>query len=151
MLDHKIPPPLVALLVAAGMWFVARVPPEMPVAAWARWSLGAAFLLVGLSFDLRGLLEFRSARTTVNPLRPQRASHLVTGGVYQTTRNPMYVGMALILTAWAVFLAAPVSLLGPAVFVGYITRFQIQPEERALQQLFGDEFRVYCDKVPRWL
>lgn len=113
---------------------------------------GAAVLgLVGLAFDLAGLLAFRSHRTTVNPLSPHKASALVTGGVYRITRNPMYVGMAFLLLAWAVHLSALLPLLGPVLFVLYITRFQIQPEERVLQQLFGEAYTDYRRAVRRWL
>jgi protein-S-isoprenylcysteine O-methyltransferase Ste14 len=151
MLEHKIPPPVVGLALAAGMAWLASVTPVVAAPVGLRWGLAAALAGLGLSFDVRGLLAFRRARTTVNPLRPQRASHLVTEGVYQTTRNPMYVGMAILLLAVAVALAAPVALLGPVLFVLYITRFQIQPEERALRALFGADFEAYCAKVPRWL
>jgi protein-S-isoprenylcysteine O-methyltransferase Ste14 len=109
-------------------------------------------VLVGLSFDLAGLLAFRASRTTVNPMRPERASALVTRGVYRITRNPMYVGMAFLLLAWGVYLAHwPALLLGPAAYVLYLNRFQIAPEERVLLGLFGEEYRAYMSRVRRWL
>lgn len=150
-LETRVPPPLVALLLAGAMVLVAQVTPGVPVPPMLRWGVVATLLGVGLSFDVRGLLAFRRAHTTVNPLRPQRASQLVTAGVYGRTRNPMYVGLALFLTAVAAWLAAPAALLGPVAFVAYITRFQILPEERALQARFGEAYQAYCARVPRWL
>lgn len=150
-LETRVPPPLVAIVLGGAMWLLARATPGVPMPPMLRWGLVVTLLAVGLSFDVRGLLAFLRARTTVNPLRPQRASHLVTAGVYRRTRNPMYVGLVFFLTAVAVGLAAPAALLGPVAFVAYITRFQIQPEERALQRLFGEEYRAYCERVPRWL
>lgn len=107
--------------------------------------------IAGVAFDLLGLLAFRAARTTTNPFKPERASALVTGGVYRVTRNPMYVGLALLLSAWAIWLSALLPWAGPVLFVLYITRFQIRPEERVLRDIFGDAYSRYADRVRRWL
>ncbi len=150
-LEHRIPPPVVGALVGVGMWFVA---PLGPVVAWdtnARYVTAIALVTVALAFDLAGLLAFRASGTTINPLSPERASKLVTGGVYRFTRNPMYVGMCFILLAWAVYLSAVLPFLGPLVFVLYITRFQVLPEERILRQLFGEQYTRYTARVRRWL
>jgi protein-S-isoprenylcysteine O-methyltransferase Ste14 len=80
-----------------------------------------------------------------------KTSSLVTSGVYRFSRNPMYVGMLLILTAWAVFLAVPLTLLGPLAFFLYLKRFQIEPEERVMGEIFGAEFSAYRAQVRRWL
>ena len=150
-LDHKIPPPVIGALVAAGMWAVAEVGPQFDLALQARYIVAGALVAVGLAFDLLGLIAFRASRTTINPLRPERSTALVTGGVYRVTRNPMYVGMALLLLAWAVYLSSLLAFAGPVVFVLYITRFQIQPEERALQAIFGEDFGRYAARIRRWL
>src|SRR6185436_8035975 len=102
-------------------------------------------------FSIGGFVAFRRARTTVNPMKPESASSLVASGVYRITRNPMYVGLVLVLVAWATFLAAPLALLGPLAFVLYIGRFQIAPEEVALTKRFGTEYADYKAKVRRWL
>src|SRR6185312_11178713 len=98
-----------------------------------------------------GALAFRKAKTTKNPMKPQAASSLVTAGVYQRTRNPMYLGLLLVLLGLALYLWSAWSLLGPIFFVMYISRFQIEPEERALATLFGSEYSAYKAKVRRWL
>lgn len=150
-LAHRIPPPLVGLLVGAGMAAVAGFGPTLPWPDVVRHGLSGLFVAAGLGFDLAGLLAFRKARTTVNPLRPRKASVMVTGGVYRYTRNPMYVGMLLLLLAWAVHLSALRPFVGLPVFVLYIGRFQITPEERALQSLFGKAYDDYAARVRRWL
>ena len=150
-LDHKIPPPVIGALVAAGMWAVAEVGPQFGLALQVRYVVAGVLVVVGLGFDLLGLIAFRASRTTINPLRPERSTALVTGGVYRVTRNPMYVGMALLLLAWAVYLSSLLAFAGPVVFVLYITRFQIQPEERALQAIFGEDFGRYAARIRRWL
>ncbi len=150
-LEHKIPPPVVGALVAAAMWWISTLEPQPLVASGLRHVAVAVLATAGVAFDLFGLLAFRASRTTVNPLRPERASALVTAGVYQVTRNPMYVGMALLLLAWAVYLSAGLSFAGPVIFILYITRFQILPEERALKGIFGEEYSAYAARVRRWL
>lgn len=150
-LDHRIPPPVVGAIVAAGMWGVSSVGPAFEIPPVAGYAVIALLVAVGIAFDVLGILGFRAARTTVNPLKPEQASTLVTGGVYRVTRNPMYVGMALLLLAWAVYLSALLPFAGIVVFVLYITRFQIQPEERALRQRFGGAYKDYSARAGRWL
>jgi protein-S-isoprenylcysteine O-methyltransferase Ste14 len=150
-LELKIPPPAVGLLVAGAMWWVSRygVLDAVPTG----WRIGVALVVaaIGVAFDVSGIIAFARAKTTVNPMKPENSAAVVSSGVYRITRNPMYVGMAFILLAWAVFLASPWALLGPLVFAAYITRFQIKPEERALAARFGAEFASYQAHVRRWL
>lgn len=150
-LDHKIPPPVVGLLVAAGMWSLSAIGPQIAFAPWLKYVTIAILAATGLAIDVLGLLSFHRARTTVNPLKPERVSAIVTSGVYRFTRNPMYLGMAMLLLAWSTYLSALLPFAGPAIFVLYITRFQIQPEEKVLKAKFGDEYAAYASRVRRWL
>ena len=150
-LDHKIPPPIVGALVGLAMWLVAGIGPAFAVSPALRYAGAGALVVAGLAFDVLGLLAFHASRTTINPLSPQRASALVMGGVYRVTRNPMYVGMGFLLSGWAAYLSALLPFAGPILFVLYITRFQIQPEERVLHQLFGEQYARYTTRVRRWL
>lgn len=149
-LEHRIPPPLVGLLLAGAAWLVS------PDGWWAhadllRKLLAGTLAAAGLGLDLTGAHAFWRSRTTVNPLRPTRATALVVQGAYRFTRNPMYLGMALLLTGWAVLLGTAAAGAAPVVFVAFITRFQIIPEERAMAERFGDAYRSYCQRVRRWL
>lgn len=151
-LELKIPPPVVALIVATAMWGASTmglVFDDVPRSI--RVLTAGIFCFAGLGFILLGVAEFYRARTTVNPLKPQATSSLVTGGIYRYTRNPMYIGLLFILVAWAAWLSSAWALIGPVIFVLYITRFQILPEERALAAIFGTAFSDYKDKVRRWL
>lgn len=150
-LEHKIPPPVVAALIAAAMWGISSLQPALSLAPAMRQFLAATLAIVGVTFDLLGLWAFRRSRTTINPLKPRKASALVTGGVYRVSRNPMYVGLALLLAAWAVHLSMLWPLLGPALFVFYMNRFQIGPEERVLRGKFGEAYAAYAARVRRWL
>ena len=150
-LEHKIPPPVIGLACAAAMYFAAEYTPAIPISPAWKWPPVAAFALSGLALDFSGLMAFLRRHTTINPLHPEKSSALVTGGVYTITRNPMYLGMACLLLAWAVYLQSPLALLGVPLFMAYITQFQIKPEERMLVKLFGGEFAAYCGRVRRWL
>jgi protein-S-isoprenylcysteine O-methyltransferase Ste14 len=151
LLEHKIPPPIVAALVGAAMWTAAQVSPALQIEGNLRFAIAGGFALLGLVFAALGFAAFRRAKTTVNPVKPEEASSLVMSGVYRYTRNPMYVGLAALLLGWAVYLAAPWVLLGPVLFVLFITRFQIIPEERVLSSKFGKEYSEYKQRVRRWL
>ena len=152
-LELKIPPPLVAAAVAGCMYAAAVLlpAPMLALPPGVRVGMALALAAVGAGFDVAGLWAFRKARTTVNPLTPHRSVAVVSTGVYRLTRNPMYLGLALILLGLAVYLASPWALLGPLVFAAYITRFQIVPEERALQARFGAAYTAYRARVRRWL
>ena len=149
-LDLLIPPPLVALLAAAAMWGATLVAPSASGPSF-RVPLAIVLAIAGLALSTSGRLAFRNAKTTANPLKPQAATSLVVAGIYKATRNPMYVGLALVLVGWAVFLWSAWALLGPVGFVAYIARFQIAPEERALAVLFGEEYSAYKSRVRPWL
>ena len=152
-LELKIPPPVVALVLALSMWVVAALTTTLQVTYLLRLrvSVAVALALLGGAVSLAGTIAFRKARTTVNPMKPERASSLVIGGVYRFTRNPMYVGLLLVQIAWAAFLCAPWSLVGPLAFAVYITRYQINAEERVLMSLFGEAYARYKSRVRRWV
>lgn len=151
MLKNRVPPPLVALVCAGLMWLVAQLWPELRVNMPYQWVGVSLFIGIGLAFDLVSVAAFLKARTTVTPLAPEKASSLVTGGLYRFTRNPMYLGMLLILTGIAILLAVPGNIVWLAMFVAYITVFQIKPEEALLERKFGEEYRTYRSRVRRWL
>ncbi len=150
-LEHKIPPPIVTAVVAAAMWALARITPAIALDHRVRPAMAGAFVGLGVCISAMGMIAFRRARTTINPIKIEEASSMVTDGIYSRTRNPMYVGLTFLLVAWTVFLACPAALAGPIVFVLFTTRFQIIPEERALTSKFGSEYSDYRARVRRWL
>ena len=150
-LELKIPPLLLMLIVALLMWLMAQYLPNISVSLAFKYIVSFNFLGIGLMFMGSALMSFREANTTFNPMRPKDCSALVTSDVYQITRNPMYVGMLLMLIAYPVFLANAYALVLLIAFVLYLNRFQILPEERALEIMFGEDFLSYKAKVHRWL
>lgn len=150
-LENRVPPPIVAAIVAALMYWMARLFPLASFEVPGRLAVCALLFAVGAALDVTGLVHFMKARTTVNPLEPGAASTLITGGVYRFTRNPMYLGLATLLLAWGIWLGNAVALGGVAVFIAYMNRFQIAPEERALEARFGAEYSRYRSRVRRWI
>ena len=155
-LRHKIPPPLVMLTIGLIMWGISHSiggSTEEHETSLSSGMLMIIFLLImtGMGVCLFGVISFRRAQTTVNPIKPSQASSLVCSGIYQFSRNPMYLGMALFLSAWAVYLSSALIWLGPIGFILYMNQYQIKPEERALALLFGKAYTEYQSRVRRWL
>ncbi|MDE1463411.1 methyltransferase family protein [Spartinivicinus poritis] len=107
--------------------------------------------MTGIFFIIAGVLYFYQAKTTVNPITPEDSSSLVTHGIYRITRSPMYVGFAMLLVGWSVLLSNVYSLLLVFGFICYLNRYQIKPEEQALENLFGEKYLAYKKRVSRWL
>ncbi|MFO1512843.1 MAG: isoprenylcysteine carboxylmethyltransferase family protein [Verrucomicrobiota bacterium] len=150
-LELRVPPLVVALFMAGLGWFVAWMTPTLGFVLPPRNAIVLTLFVAGTGVALLGIASFRRARTTLNPLKPEQASGLVTSGVYRCTRNPMYLGMLLILLGWTICLSnGPAFVVLPA-FSFYLNRFQIAPEERALSSIFSQEFAAYQLKVRRWL
>ena len=139
-----------ALLGIAALG-VAHLLPALAFAFPVRTFAAVAVALVGLVLNIVPKLAFQRAGTTVNPLRPALATSLVTSGIYRYTRNPMYLGQAVILLAWALYLHNLAALVVVPAFLLYISRFQIRPEERYLSARFPDEYAAFCRHASRWL
>ena len=150
-LELKIPPPLVMLIFAFLMKLLAKQFPFLDFTLSGYQLIAGGFILLAVLLDISALLTFRSRKTTINPLNPKRASTLVTHGVFQFSRNPMYLGLTFILTAWAIWLSNSISVIFIPLFILYLNRFQIIPEEKALTELFGSHYKDYCVRVRRWL
>jgi protein-S-isoprenylcysteine O-methyltransferase Ste14 len=151
MRTSRIPPPVWTVLIAAAMWVLNRYFPVSTLVPEPSNTLGWGIAAIGPFAPLAALIQFRQARTTMNPHRPEAASRLVTSGVFAWTRNPMYLGLLIFLLGWAVRLGTLTPLSGPLLFVPLIQHVQIFPEERVLRTLFGDDYERYCRRVHRWL
>jgi len=149
-LELKIIPPLVTLICGALMWGVSLVTAQMALLLPFKNMLAILFLALGLLLMFIAAFSFFKAKTTINPLHPEKSSSLVTGGLYRFSRNPIYLADLLFLVAWGFFLGNLFSLLLIIGFVLYMNRFQIFVEERMLEKTFGDEYLAFKAKVRRW-
>lgn len=147
----KIPPPIWLLIFMGLAKGLDMLIPALNVTLPAQRGLTYGLIIVGFLFALPAVRSFFVAKTTVNPHTPHKSSTLVTGGVFQLTRNPMYLGLLFILTGWCISLANLTGLAVIAGFIALITAFQIKPEEEMLQKLFGEEYAAYCRQVRRWI
>lgn len=149
LLECRVPPPVVALGAAAAMTAIAFDWSRGPVAPMPR--VGLALAIVGLLLALWAIVAFRRASTTIHPLHPAKASTLVIAGPNRWTRNPMYLGLLLVLTGWGIALGSALALLLVPLVWAWLSRFQVRPEERALDARFGDSYRRYAAAVRRWV
>ncbi|HRJ69417.1 MAG TPA: isoprenylcysteine carboxylmethyltransferase family protein [Beijerinckiaceae bacterium] len=153
-LELKYPPVAVFLVCAVLVPVLAFVFPGFGMSGGDPWKSAIASLVgsAGLMLGLAGVVQFRMHRTTVHPQHPERSSSLVTDGVYGFTRNPMYLGLALVLAAFGVFYMLHLAgVLCTAAFVFWMNRFQIEPEERMMQEKFGAQYHAYSQRVRRWI
>lgn len=147
----RIPPVLVVFIAALFIWGIARFVPFPSFVVPGKGLVSVLLGALGAVVSVLGVASFRRAKTTVNPMHPEQASVLVDSGIYRFTRNPMYLGFAIVLLAWCVYLSAWPALLVVAAFVVYMNQFQIKPEESALEARFGAAFVAYKKSVRRWL
>ena len=148
-LEHRIPPPIVMVIIAGLMWF-AHVWLGNDLASGLLFTLGLVFCAAGIGVAVAGFRTMVAARTSPSPTQIERAKHLVTDGIFTRTRNPMYLGMMIFLIGVECILANAWLLLGPLVFAFYIQRFQIEPEERVMYEKFGVVYDAYRKRVRRW-
>lgn len=150
-LETKIPPVALTLLLAVAAWQLKALFPQTSLSFAFQTQFAACFFVAGVAISLAGVYAFRVSHTTVNPTTPNGTTSIVTSGIYRYTRNPMYVGFGLALLAVVVHLGCLASCLVLPLYVVYMNRFQIRPEERMLLKKFGAPFAAYTCNVRRWL
>ena len=147
-METKIPPPIVTLIFIFLIAFSNRL--VEPFSFEYQMPLGVLIIIGGLSVLISAARVFKQLETTINPMQPSQASKLAIIGPFKYTRNPMYLGMSIMLMGFGLIFGAKLTICLVALFVLYITFFQIIPEERAMQEKFTD-WEDYCSKVRRWL
>ena len=148
-METKIPPPVVTLIFGFAIYLSRKIFPEIEI-QYASF-FGMFLLLLGFFILISAVKLFRNDKTTVNPLSPEQATKLVTNGIFKLSRNPMYLGMAVILASVAVFFNIIGGIIFMALFCLYITKFQIIPEEKAMNELFAQDFERYMQATRRWI
>ena len=136
---------------AIAMWALNRWHPLLTVIPGPWHWLGSYVMWSAAIAPVMAFFQFWRAHTTINPHRPESASKLVTSGVYAWTRNPMYLGLSVLLLGWAINLGTLTPLVLAPLFIPLIRYVQIRPEEHALRARFGEDYARYCQRVNRWL
>ena len=149
-MELKLPPVLIFFFFAWIMYLVGEFLPVGFFDFFGRFLLAKILMgLVGL-IGLVSLIQFFRSKTSVDPIKPQKASRLVTSGLYNYSRNPMYLALLMILLGFGLFLGNAFNTLVAAGFVGYMNRFQIIPEEKILLDKFGKDYKAYITATRRW-
>ena len=145
----KIPPPLVALFFGFLINYTKDIFPKIEI----RYEIifGSFMIIIGLIIILFAIMLFKKYQTTITPLNPSKATKLITDGIYKFSRNPMYLGLLLVLSGISTILNPIGGLFLIPLFVLYLNFFQIIPEENAMINLFKDEFLEYKENVRRWI
>ena len=144
-------PPIAFAAAAVAIWLLGRSVEFCSLSLPYQTPIGIGVIVLGIVVVAVSIRSFVAAGTTPDPTRPQKATELVTDGVYSLSRNPMYVGDAMILAGIAVWVGSVLGLVPIAAFIWYIDRFQIGAEEKALAEIFGDRYAAYRNRVRRWL
>ena len=147
----KVPPVAQVIITAAAMYGVSKMVPALTFSLNGSTALALGLGVMGMSLGVMGVTQFRKAQTTPNPQALEKVSSLVTSGIYRYSRNPMYLGLVLILLGWAFYLSHFLAFVLLPVFILYMTRFQIQPEEQMMARKFGKTYQAYLNKVRRWI
>ena len=148
-IETKIPPPLVALTFGFLINYTRDIFPKIEI----RYEIifGSFMIIVGLIIILSAIILFRKYQTSITPLNPSNATKLITDGIYKCSRNPMYLGLLLVLLGFSIILNLIGGFFLIPLFILYLNLFQIIPEENAMVDLFKDEFLEYKKKVRRWI
>ena len=148
-MKNKIPPPIVTFFFGLCIYFSQEYFPEFNLEFLTM--LSFIFYFAGLTVLILAVGMFKKQNTTVNPIKIENASSLVTSGIFKYSRNPMYLGMVIILFGLALMFNLVGGILFVFLFMIYITKFQIRPEEEVMERLFGEDFIKYKHKVRMWL
>ena len=151
MLECKVPPLAYVFFFSIIAYLLSRFWPLYLVHQPIFKILGCTLCCVGIAVMVTSAVQFRIRRTTLSPISPIHASVFVSNGLFRITRNPMYLGMALMMMGGVFVLGALSGGIVVALFMWLITKFQIEPEERALAARFGESYLQYKKTVRRWL
>lgn len=148
-MNNKIPPPIVTLSFGLMIYFSRNVFPDINNIIF--YILSLFFIILGPFILISAVRSFKAEQTTINPININNASSLVISGVFKYSRNPMYLGMVFILLALSFRFNLVGGILFTSIFIMYITKFQIIPEEAAMKSIFGEDFNKYKNKTRRWI
>ena len=143
----KIPPPILVIILITSIYFSSDKLDLISIPYRTLFSI--VILSIGILIIINPVVKFIKSKTTVNPVEFKNVEKLVTSGIYKYSRNPMYLGMIMIIISTTVYYLNFYSLLTPFIFYFWINRFQIKREEVFLEEKFGQEYLSYNTKTRR--
>lgn len=146
---HRMLPPVWLLLSIGAMGVLHRfLPGSVVLPVSLRWN-GVVVSMLGVAVVVGTARSFRRARTTIRPYEVSEV--LLRGGLYRYSRNPIYLGMVIMLLGMGMWLGTATPWAVVPAFGVVISRRFIRMEERMLEAQFGDEYRKYRREVRRWV
>ena len=145
----KIPPPLLVIILVISNYFSSKkidliILPNQNLISFI-------ILLIGVLILITPIFKFIKSNTTIDPIRFKKVNKLITTGIYSYSRNPMYLGLLIIVISTSIFYLNIFSTTTPILFYCWINKFQIKREEIFLKEKFGNEFLSYIKKTRRWI
>ncbi len=150
-MELKVIPIVQVIIAMILMGIISKFLPQFHYNLFYRFAIITVIIIIALTIGFLAVYSFKRHQTTVNPSKPESSSKVVNSGVYQFSRNPMYLAMLLALIGYAFYLENVLNFVICAVFFWYINKYQILPEEQMLTQLFGAEYLQYQQQVRRWI
>ena len=145
----KIPPPLLVLILVIANYFSSK---KIDLIHLPNQDLiSILILLIGMLILINPIFKFIKSKTTIDPIKFKKVNKLITTGIYKYSRNPMYLGLLMIVTSTSLFYLNIFSITTPFIFYFWINRFQIKREEIFLTEKFGKEYLLYKTKTRRWI
>ena len=145
----KIPPPILILILVISNYFSSK---KIDLIHLPNQDLiSIIILIIGVLILINPIVKFIKSKTTINPIKFKKVNKLITSGIYQYSRNPMYLGLLMIVISTSIFYLNIFSITTPFLFYCWINRFQIKREEIFLTEKFGKEYMLYKTKTRRWI
>ena len=145
----KIPPPLLVLILVISNYFSSK---KIDLILLPNQDITSIIIfLIGMLILINPIFKFIKSKTTIDPIKFKKVNKLITSGIYKYSRNPMYLGLLMIVISTSIFYLNICSIITPILFYCWINRFQIKREEIFLTEKFGKEYLLYKTKTRRWI
>ena len=145
----KIPPPLLVLILVIANYFSSK---KIDLIHLPNQDLiSILILLIGMLILINPIFKFIKSKTTIDPIKFKKVNKLIISGIYKYSRNPMYLGLLMIVISTSIFFLNIFSITTPFLFYCWINRFQIKREEIFLTEKFGEEYMSYKITTRRWI
>ena len=145
----KIPPPILVLILVVANYFSSK---KIDLIHLPNQDLiSILILLIGILILINPIFKFIKSKTTIDPIKFKKVNKLIISGIYKYSRNPMYLGLLMIVVSTSIFYLNIFSITTPFFFYFWISRFQIKREEIFLTEKFGKEYSLYKSKTRRWM
>ena len=145
----KIPPPLLVLILVISNYFSSK---KVDLIFLPNQDLiSFVIFLIGMFILINPIFKFIKSKTTIDPIKFKKVNKLIISGIYKYSRNPMYLGLLMIVISTSIFYLNIFSITTPFLFYFWINRFQIKREEIFLTEKFGREYKSYKTKTRRWV